>query len=413
MESGKTGALLSLSSVPFIMTLGNSMLIPTLPTLTRQLHVSSFQISLIITVYSMVAIVLIPVAGYLSDRFGRKMVMIPSLVIAGVGGAVCAVAASFMEQSYLYILGGRLLQGIGAAGAAPIVLPLVGDLFQKESDVSAGLGLIETANTFGKVLSPILGSLLAAVVWYLPFYAIPVLCLVSLLLVGLLVRIPKDRADQKSQKPYSSFRSFWQAIVDLFRDKARWLIAVFFTGAVCMYAVFAALFYLSNLLEDTYGIDGVSKGWLLAIPLAALCLVSFITGKLIGENKPLMKWLTFIGLAITCGALICCGLFGEASLGRLLWLLGAMGAGIGAALPSLDALIIEGIEKEQRGTVTSLYSSMRFIGVAAGPPVASLFMNASVNWLFYSTSILGGIAALWTLMAIRPAQSLKQKAASR
>ena len=41
-----------------------------------------------------------------------------------------------------------------------------------------------------------------------------------------------------------------------------------------------------------------------------------------------------------------------------------MGIGIGMALPCLDALITQGIEKEQRGTVTSFYSSMRFIGVA-------------------------------------------------
>ena len=48
----------------------------------------------------------------------------------------------------------------------------------------------------------------------------------------------------------------------------------------------------------------------------------------------------------------------------LLLCLVIMGIGIGMALPCLDALITQGIEKEQRGTVTSFYSSMRFIGVA-------------------------------------------------
>lgn len=407
MESGKTGALLSLSSVPFIMTLGNSMLIPTLPTLTKQLHVTSFQVSLIITVYSMVAIVLIPVAGYLSDRFGRKKVMIPSLIIAAAGGIISALASSFTAHAYPYILGGRLLQGIGAAGAAPIVLPLVGDLFKKESDVSAGLGVIETANTFGKVLSPILGSLLAALVWYAPFYAIPALCLLSIALVGWLVKIPKERKEQASS---SSLSVFWQSIVTVFREKARWLLAVFFVGAVCMYTVFATLFYLSNLLEDTYGIGGVSKGWLLAIPLAALCLASYGAGKAIGENKQRMKWVTIIGLLLMSGALWYCGQFKITSLGSLLWLTGLAGAGIGAALPSLDAIITEGIEKEQRGTVTSLYSSMRFIGVAVGPPVASLFMASSVSWIFYSSAVLGVLSVLWSLAAIRPS---KQKAAAR
>src|SRR5206468_11691680 len=113
----------------------------------------SLQVSLIITIYSMVAIVLIPIAGYLSDRFGRKKIIIPSLIVTAAGGLVCGLGAWFLEQSYMIILIGRFLQGIGAAGAAPIVMPLVGDLFKKESDVSTGLGIIETSTTFGKVVS--------------------------------------------------------------------------------------------------------------------------------------------------------------------------------------------------------------------------------------------------------------------
>lgn len=68
----KTKAIIALSSIPLIMTLGNSMLIPVLPLLEKKLQVSSFQASMIITVYSIVAIFLIPIAGFLSDKIGRK-----------------------------------------------------------------------------------------------------------------------------------------------------------------------------------------------------------------------------------------------------------------------------------------------------------------------------------------------------
>lgn len=78
-------------------------------------------------------------------------------------------AAWKLNDPFMMILIGRILQGVGAAGGAPIVLPLVGDMFRREKDVSATLGIIETSNTFGKVLSPILGSLLAGVLWFLPF----------------------------------------------------------------------------------------------------------------------------------------------------------------------------------------------------------------------------------------------------
>ncbi|WP_326102172.1 MFS transporter [Paenibacillus apiarius] len=72
MQTDKRADLLALSSIPLIMTLGNSMFIPVLPEIRRQLHVSAFQTSLLITSYSVMAILLIPIAGYLSDRLGRK-----------------------------------------------------------------------------------------------------------------------------------------------------------------------------------------------------------------------------------------------------------------------------------------------------------------------------------------------------
>jgi ACDE family multidrug resistance protein len=166
MMGNKKGDLAALASIPLIMTLGNSMLIPILPQISRELHISSFQVSMLITVYAVVAILLIPIAGYLSDKVGRKAVIIPSLIIAGIGGGICGVAPWFSNGMMLYwiIIAGRFLQGIGAAGAFPTVLPLVGDMFNDDKEVSKSLGIIETSNTFGKVLSPILGSLCYACV---------------------------------------------------------------------------------------------------------------------------------------------------------------------------------------------------------------------------------------------------------
>lgn len=85
MQQNK-GNLLALGSIPLMMTLGNSMLIPVLPEIGRKLHVSSFRISMLITVYAVVAILLIPIAGYLSDRFGRKAVIVPCLILTVIGG---------------------------------------------------------------------------------------------------------------------------------------------------------------------------------------------------------------------------------------------------------------------------------------------------------------------------------------
>lgn len=194
-KNTKHTLLLALGSIPLMMTLGNSMLIPVLPEMARKLNVTSLRVSMLITVYAVAAIILIPIAGYLSDRFGRKAVIVPSLITAVIGAGISAAGAWLLadQAAYWTIIGGRLLQGVGAAGAFPIVIPLVGDLYTQEEEVSRNLGIVETYNTFGKVLSPILGAALGMVLWYLPLLSIPVFFLISLLLVIFFVSVPRRK----------------------------------------------------------------------------------------------------------------------------------------------------------------------------------------------------------------------------
>ncbi|MEH6948104.1 MFS transporter [Bacillus sp. JJ634] len=387
-------AVLSISSIPLVMTLGNSMLIPVLPAMEKNIGISPFQSSMIITVYSILAIIFIPIAGFLSDHIGRKKVIIPSLAIAAIGGLISAWAGWKMDNPYWIILIGRALQGIGAAGAFPIVLPLVGDMFKTDEEVSSSLGLIETSNTLGKVLSPILGAFLAGFFWFIPFFSIPIFCLISILLMVFLVKTPNNR-----EKPLP-FKQFIHNIKDTFKNNGKWLYAVFIIGIILMFVLFAVLFYLSDTLEKVYDVKDVKKGLLLAIPLGGLCIASYITGKLIKENKVLMKWLTFGGIVLLVASIV------TLSFSKAMWFMITLfllsGIGIGVGLPCLDAFITSGIEKQERGTVSSIYSSMRFIGVAAGPPIMAIMMKHAENSLFYILGGLSVIAAIATFIAIKP-----------
>ena len=394
MDDKKKWDLISLASIPLVMTLGNSMLIPVLPLIEKKLSITPFKVSMIITVYSIAAILLIPIAGYLSDRYGRKKVIIPSLFIAGVGGLVTGWASWSLEDPYSMILIGRVLQGIGSSGAAPVVLPLVGDLFKSDKDVSAGLGLIETSNTIGKVLSPILGAFLASFLWYLPFLSIPVFSLISILLVIFLVESP-----EKNEKP-QTFSCFLSCLKNIFHKDGKWLTAIFAIGGVIMFVLFGILFYLAGFLEKEFQIVGVKKGAIIAIPLVALSLTSYVAGKRIGENKTTMKWCIFTGLSLLAAATI--GVSFTERLWFMLLILFVAGIGIGMSLPCLDALITEGVKKEERGTITSLYSSTRFLGVAAGPPIYAILMKQSHEIVFYTSAAVAVVAILLCFVSIKP-----------
>ena len=72
--------------------------------------------------------------------------------------------------------------------------------------------------------------------------------------------------------------------------------------------------------------------------------------------------------------------------------------GLGSLLPALDAIITENISKEKRGTITSFYSSARYIGVAAGPPLMSVLM---VNYLNLSYIIAGLIGIILLFLVFK------------
>ncbi len=376
-EQKKQLDLMALASIPLLMTLGNSMLIPVLPLIEKELKVSPFQSSMIITIYSIVAIFFIPVAGYLSDRFGRKKIIIISLIITGAGGVISAAGAWFFSNSYVWIMFGRLLQGIGASGAFPVVLPLIGDLFKEKEETSHALGVIETSNTVGKVLSPIAGAGLATLIWFLPFVFIPILCLLAILLVGVFVKAPTE------QEEPPTIKTFFEHAKKTFIKNYKWLLIIFITGAIVMFILFGSLFYLSEWMEKKYHLSSLKKGLWISLPLIALSAASLFSGKIIGQKSGLMKWLSVAGFALVCLASFTLSFV--STLKMFLIIFSVSGLGMGMLLPCLDALITENIEKEERGTLSSLYSAMRFLGVALGPANICTFDELLKNLYVHSS----------------------------
>ncbi|WP_121640461.1 MFS transporter [Virgibacillus sp. Bac330] len=396
----KTWSIISIASIPLVMTLGNSMLIPVLPIFEKEVGITSFQSSMVITSYSIAAIFLIPVAGYLSDRYSRKIVILISLIFAFIGGLIAGFASWKLIEPFTWIIIGRILQGIGAAGAFPIVLPLVGDLFKGDDEkTSACLGIVETSNTLGKVLSPILGALFAAFLWYIPFFSISVFSIISTVLIYFFIKVPKQ-ADE-----VEPLRKFIQRTKNTFKTEGKWLYTVFLIGIHFMLILFGVLFFLSDIFEKQHQLFGVTKGFVLAIPLFGLCLASFITGRKIKGDLATMKRVLLVSLPIVAVTVVFIG-FSSNNLYLLLSVSSILGIAIGAVLPTLDALITQGIDKEERGTITAFYSSSRFIGVALGPPVISLAMRHYIHFSYITMGIVSFLLVFFVWFFIRGEEAI-------
>ena len=382
--------ILTIGLIPLMMTLGNSMLIPVMPAMKDALNLSQFQVSLTITVFSIAAAIFIPITGYLSDRFSRKIIILPSLILFGLGGLLAGFSTAFFD-SYPLLLIGRTIQGIGAAGTSPIAMALIGDLF-RGSEQSRILGIYEASNGLGKVLSPIFGSLLALIVWWSIFFSFPMISFIAALLVWIYI---KEKSHRQTSPP---LRKYVHGLLTLFKIEGRWLFVAFLAGGTCLFTTYGILFYLSDVLESTYNIDGVLKGLILALPLLVMVSASYTTGSKIGKNLERMKRFVILGfviMAVAYGSLV----FIEQFVPFLL-LLALSSAGAGLILPCMNSIITGATGKERRGFVTSLYSSVRFLGVALGPPIFSRLMDWSRTGMFTSIAIFSLIVGLLILLLV-------------
>jgi MFS transporter, ACDE family, multidrug resistance protein len=399
-QKHKGMTIAAIGSIPLILVLGNSMLIPILPKMKSELGITQFQTSLLISVFSISAAIMIPILGYLSDRFSRKAIVIPALILYGIGGLLAGAAAVWFSNAYMWILAGRIMQGIGAAGTTSMAMALTGDLF-KGGEQSKVLGLVEASNGFGKVISPIIGSLLALLIWYAVFFAFPVFCLLSILLTIFFIK------EKKTKKEPTPFGEYVKGLVSVFKTDGRWLFVTYLAGGTCLFTLFGILFYISDILEKDYAIDGVLKGAILAIPLLFMTTTSYITGSKIGKNMKRMKKLIILGLLLMTISFSVLVFFTKLIPFFAVLVISSIGTGL--AMPCINSFITGSVSTDKRGFVTSLYGSVRFLGVAIGPPIYSALMNWSRTGMFLTTAGLTFLVCLLCLVFIKVGQKESEK----
>ncbi len=385
-----------LCGVPFVMVLSNSMLIPALPLMQSAMNLSAFQIGLVVTAFSVPAGLTIPIAGYLSDHFGRKVIIVPALFIFGIGGLLAGVAGLLIPNPFIWILAARVLQGIGGGGTYQLAMALTGDIFQTAERAKA-LGLLESANGLGKVISPIIGSLAALVIWFAPFFIYPLLAIPVALGVWWVVKEPEAEMSKQGLGEYLA--SVWQVL----KKNALSLTAAFLAGLLALFMLFGVLSYLSDVLEESYGIEGLAKGFVIAIPVLAMAVTSYLSGRwLQNQGGQVCKWASMGGMLLIAVALLAPAF--TSGLYLLLTAITVQGIGTGLSLPAINLLITGAAAHEERGMITCLYGTMRFFGAAFGPPVFGLFVAGSKVPLFIVSAVAMTIAGVLAFTCIKAPQ---------
>ncbi len=375
-------AVASLTGVFIFRMLGLFMVLPVLVLYAEDLQgVTPALAGLAIGAYGFTQALLQVPFGWLSDRIGRKPVIVGGLVIFLIGSLVAANADTIQG-----VIFGRVLQGCGAIAGAIIALiaDLTRDQYRTRAMAMVGMG-IGLSFCLAMVIGPVIGSW-----WGLSglFISNALMALAAILLVLLIVPSPLV----SSKDLHSSVkRSDIRAVVtnpQLVRH---------FLGVFALHFVLMALFvFIPPALEDIAGYARSNHGWIY-LAVMGLSFITIIPFIVISERLRLLKQHYVLAVAIILMA-VAILMAGEASTKKLLLGLFLFFVAFNFLEACLPSLVSKLSTVGTRGTAMGMFSTSQFLGAALGGTLGGWTLEHwGISGLLLTCTIP---TAIWLLLSV-------------
>lgn len=368
--------------------IGFAMIFPLLPLYARDLKASPEQIGVLMASYSVALLLLAPVWGRVSDRYGRR----PALLI-GLSAATLAYLIFAVADSFWLLLLSRIVQGAGG-GTTGVAHAYVADSI-RPGDRAKALGWLSAASSFGVAIGPVFGS--AAAHWGQqgPGLAAAALALLNVLFAWW--TLPESRAEAATDTPHVR-RPIWHTAWEVVRHPARPVSRFILIYGVGMLGFSAMTSIQSLYLVDAFGLTASTIGYVfLYLGSLSLLMRSLMLGPIIrrvGEYGAMR-----IGtIALTLGLFL---LPATGSLPLFCLVLPLIPVGTALLFPATTSLMSHASSRESVGLTMGV--AQAFAGMAR--VVAPLFANSAFQRLGISSPFLlaGSIVALVGVLAFRTA----------
>ena len=379
-----------LTFVLFVVMLGYGIVIPILPFYIESMGAGGMELGLLVASYAVMRLIFGPIWGGLSDRVGRK----PILLIGILGYAVAMVWFGLANTLWM-LFAARILSGVLSSATAPTTMAFIGDS-TPEDERGGGMGLLGAAGGIGTIVGPALGGFLAGDSLSTPFFIAAGLSVLSLVLA--IIFLPESlpaEMRQSSQKKENliDLKSWGEAINS---PIGILLLLTFISTSGLM--IFANVFGLYALEKFDFGPDDVG------VMMMVLGLVSAIAqGVLAG---PLTKRLgdelvTKVGLfaaAIGFGLMLLANTYVTILLATAFFALT-----VALQVPALTSLTSRRATVPQ-GIAMGLSNSFVSMGRIVGPLFGGYIFDINILLPYISGSAVMVIAFIVSLITLKEAK---------
>jgi MFS transporter, DHA1 family, tetracycline resistance protein len=365
----KKSPLLLIFLVIFFDLLAFGIVIPILPYYSKTFGATAFTLGWLMASYSIAQFIFAPIWGSLSDRFGRR----PILLFTILGSALAMVATGFAQELWI-LFAARIVAGMFAANISTATAYIT-DITPPDQRAK-GMGIVGAGYGLGFIFGPALGGILSV-----HGYALPILVAAGLGFFNLVFAFFfLDEPLKKNQ----------------FEKKFQ-LLGISSALAQSSTAIPIGLFFLSTLaftqLEVVFGLFVLEKfhfgprdaGWLLAgMGIVSAFLQGGMIGRLAkkyGEKNLLIAGFFFFSISLIASSI-------SSTVGYFTVCLLGIAIGSGLVNPSLSSLASKAAPESQRGLIMGMYQSAGSFARIVGPPVAGYIFD---HWNPSSPLLISGI----------------------
>jgi MFS transporter, DHA1 family, tetracycline resistance protein len=368
---------------------GESLIFPILPFLVERFRSDAFTLGLLVSSFAIAQFIAIPIISGLSDRYGRR----PVLLVCILGTAVAYYMFGLATSLWVIFLS-RIVDGI-TGGVAPTAQAYIADISAPE-DRAKNFGLTGAAFGLGFILGPAIGGALANISLNLPVFVAGTIALLNFIL-GWFVLSESLEEDQRRPFTRRDLNPISQLSDLLKNPQIQGLVIGFFIFNFA-FAGFSSIFVL--FLDSRYG-WGPNQAAMVFVFIGVVSTV--VQGGLIRQLLPRFgeAKLTVAGLgmiAIAFGGLVLIPPSGPILLPALYTTQAFLALGVGLIIPSMRGLISNRVSNQEQGKTLGGNQAMQSIAAILGPLWAGwVFDRSGMLSPFWMGAFLMLIAVGFTL----------------